>query len=231
MAKIGTVNLQFEGEFRKSYELHYNQKQKFHIKGLTAEFLGLTNFEAQGYETERELVDKALRACRLYKELKLRSTKVIVYRCEASAELRMNRTDQSSWSGLLPGVSNKIKDVPFNSPLATFGIDFLVCIKIDDGTVPKYYKIDWSTGAASKYEYHPPTGSQDMPYTDERYKFFVNMVEGMKNIVLEASKFFGTAPNDLAIMLDMHQSFKMLTSKLLNIMDLKIERHKLASNF
>lgn len=152
MPKIGNIKLVYNSEFPISHEIHYKQNYGFYIKGMSAEFIGMTSFEPSYYDTEAALVASVSDACRLYIKLKTKSSLVILYKCEASPELTMNRISDDSYQGYLKGISSKIAHTGFGSVLASFGIDFKLAQMVDDGTNKKYYKVDKITKVASQWE-------------------------------------------------------------------------------
>ncbi len=205
--KIGNIRLVYSGEHPISHEIHYKKGYGFHIKGMSAEFIGMTSFDPCYYETEAALVAKVSDACRLYIKLKTKSSLVILYKCEASPILTHNRISDDSYQGYLKGISSKIADTGFGSVLASFGIDFKLAQMIDDGTSKKYYKVDKITKEVSQWEIKDTNKYQAMEYTEERLEFFNNIVESMKKMVLSASTFFGVDPDVATLLIDNKQKF------------------------
>lgn len=202
MPKIGSINLLYEGDNLIKHEIYYSQTHKFQIKGLSNEFYGLTGFIAHGYETEKKLTDEVEKACIKYRELKTKSRIVILYKCSASAELRMNKVSEGEYVGLAEGVSNKISDSGYNSDLAVFGIDYTIAQVIDDGVRKKYYKVDKTTREVSRFEIKDVRDFQEMEHSVERELFFENLIESMKKMVVSASKFFGADPKEATLFIE-----------------------------
>jgi len=193
MPKIGTIRLFYEGADVNIHEIHYKQNAGFYVKGLSQEFKGLTDFPLY-FQTEQALRDDLHAACRKYRELKKKSKMVILYRFEASAEICMNKVGDGSFSGFLNGVSRKIKCNSAGLPRATFGIDFKIASCVNDGVEKKYYGVKESDFAISQYTVRPE-GYQEIDFSEERYAFFIHIVESMKKMVVSASSFFDADPD------------------------------------
>lgn len=203
MPKIGNINLKYQGDAYITHEIHYRQGEGFSIKGFSDEFIGITGFNTYGYQTEHDLVNTVEAACRKYRELKTTAKWVILYKCEASSELRMNKIKEGEFHGLLQGVSNKIgNDTTLGGCLAAFGIDYIIAQVIDDGVKKKFYKIDKLTKKVSEWEVKTVKNYQEMDYTEEREQFFLNIIEKMKKIVVSASRFFGEDPEKAAMLIE-----------------------------
>jgi len=196
MPKVGYIRLRYNSENSIRHDIFYNSKNKFHIKDLPDEFIGLTKFTAHGYETENLLEDAARSACEVYRQLKSNSKTIILYRCSASPELTSNKIGIDSWEGLLKGVSPKIHHV--NNGVACFEVNFILIQVVSDGVQKKYYKIDPETKKVERWEFLYADSYQSMDYTEERWQFFLSIVEGMKKMVVQASQFFGAEPEQAA---------------------------------
>lgn len=194
MPKIGKINLLYDGDDYRCHEIYYKRKEGFCIKGLSEEFIGLTGFNPEHHSAEYEMVEKVQKACRLFRELKTKATLVIMYKCVASTALRMNQVSDGHYLGLLKGVSDKIHATNLSECLATFGVDFEVAQLIDDGVNKKYYRVDQITKVPTRWEIKGRNGYQVMEFTEERYLFFMEILEGMKKMVRSASIFFGAEP-------------------------------------
>lgn len=196
MPRVSKVDLKYDSKYGKTHDIWYTQKKKFEIRDLPSELLKLTDFHPSHYATEKSLVKDARKACIKYRELKTTERKVILYRCNASSHLTMNCVKHGRhYNGMLPGVSENIKGFNHSSgiPLSTIGITYKICKVVDDGADPEYYKLDHETGEihGSKFK---PNGYQEIEYTEERHQFFINIVESMKKMVKEMSRFFDADP-------------------------------------
>lgn len=195
MPKIGTICLTYEGEHYHHHEIHYSQKTQFSIKGLSKEFLALTDFHTFGYETERELTDEVKAACLKYRELKTMSKLVILYKFSASPELCMNKVSEGNYEGMLKGISRKIAVISGFCDLATIAIDYHIAQLVDDGVKKIYYKVDRTNPKEmSRHAMSHTRTYQEMDYTEERAAFFESLVNAMKKMVVDASAFFGAEP-------------------------------------
>lgn len=194
MPKVGKIRLRYQGDSSVEHELHYSQKELFSIKGLSAEFLALTNFVTFGYSTENELTLAIHQAVNLYKELKTNSKLVILYKCVASPELRMNKTGETSYCGTLPGVSGNIKDAGCGTIKAAFGIDFFVAQLVSDGVTKKFYPYNSTEKTIGSHPKSNVSDYQQMDYSEEREQFFINIIESMKKMVVSVSVFFDADP-------------------------------------
>lgn len=210
MPKIGTIKLHYEGESYRYHEIHYKQGCGFYIKGIPTEFQGITGFCPEYFATEKQLTDDVQAACRKYRELKTFAKRVIIYYCQASTELRMNKESHGSYKGNLPGISDKISSCNYGTPLATFGVDFKVMQVVDDGVKKEYFEVNMDNGTVSGHPFILERKWQSMDFTPERHQFFLDTVEAMKKMVLAASKFFGADPEKAALFIDNKQSFLML---------------------
>lgn len=205
MPKVGKIRLKYDSEFGKDHDIYYTSKEGFTVKGLPSDFHTLTDLKYYGYNSEGDLTSALLSACHKYRETKVNTKMVIMYKCVASTELRMNKVSDGSYQGLLPGVSREIDDIKSRDCIAQFGIDFMVMSVVDDGVSREYYRVDSVTKevkgrySVSSREY------QEMDYTEEREQFFLNLVESMKKMVVAASTFFGADPEQAALFIEQNQ--------------------------
>lgn len=215
MPRIGNINLIYEGDGYKTHEIFYKQGQGFLIKGISKEFEGLTGFKTYGWETERALTEAVKAACRKFRELKTTSKRVILYKCAASAELRMNKVSEGSYTGNLAGVSDKIADTGFGDDLASFSMDYMLAQVVNDGTDKKYFEINSVTKEPKEWElkHRDISDYQEMDYTEEREQFFLNIVESMKKMVVSASLFFGAEPERAIKFIENKENLLALTPK------------------
>lgn len=206
MPKVGKIRLKYDDDFGKEHDIYYTSKELFTVKGLPNDFHSLSNFNQFGYATEDALAKALYGACHRYREAKTNTKVVILYKCQASSELKMNKVGEGHYQGLLPGVSVKIESAKYDSCLAQFGVDFLVLKVVDDGVKKEYFRVDAVTKEvkceyrnSSVYQY------QEMDYTEEREQFFLNLVESMKKMVVAASTFFGAGPEQAALFIEQNQ--------------------------
>ncbi len=205
MPKIGFLSLNYEGERSTQHEIWYSRKQLFYIKGLSAEFLGLAKVRSMGYETEHDLISAMRTACIKYRELKKKSKKVILYKCQASLELRMEDLGNSrGYQGLLPGISKNIRSFGGFPPFASIGFEYEVAKLVDDGVNKEYYQVNSVTGETGQYS-HGGHGWQEIDYTKEREEFFESIISAMKNMVVSLSKFFGSDSEKAALFIENNQ--------------------------
>lgn len=206
MAKVGKIHFQFEGEFGKEYELHYTQTSKFSVKGLPKEFIDCTEFRTSEYDTEAALRTAAGKACKKYRELKTKSRKVILIRCAASTHLRMNRHSSSSYSGLRPGISDKIQDLDKTDfDVCAVLVEYEVCTIVDDGVRPQYHRMSKDDNYTTIGAYFNIDYSKkwiEIEYTPERVEFFERMYHAMYEMVVSLSNFFGKEPAAIAAIID-----------------------------
>lgn len=205
MPKVGKIRLRYDSEYGKEHDIYYTSKEGFTVKGLPSDFHTLTDLRYYGYNSEGDLTSALLSACHKYREAKVNTKMVIMYKCIASTELRMNKVSEGSYQGLLPGVSKKIEDIKSRNCIAQFGIDFVVLSVVGDGVSREYYRVDSVSKEVKGRCSINPWEYQEMEYTEEREQFFLNLVESMKKMVVAASKFFGTDPEQAALFIEQNQ--------------------------
>jgi len=205
MPKVGKIRLKYDSEYGKDHDIYYTSKEGFTVKGLPSDFHTLTDLRYYGYSSEGDLTSALLSACHKYREAKVNTKMIIMYKCVASTELRMNKVSEGSYQGLLPGVSGNIDDVKSRDCLAQFGIDFTVMSVVSDGVSREYYRVDSVTKEIKGRYSINPREYQEMDYTEEREQFFLNLVESMKKMVVAASTFFGADPEQAALFIEQNQ--------------------------
>mgnify|MGYP003463643941 CR=1 FL=1 len=205
MPKVGKIKLKYDSEFGKDHDIYYTSKEGFTVKGLPSDFHTLTDLKYYGYNSEGDLTSALLSACHKYREAKVNTKMVIMYKCVASTELRMNKVSDGSYQGLLPGVSREIDDIKSRNCIAQFGIDFMVMSVVGDGVSREYYRVDSVTKEVKGRYSVSPREYQEMDYTEEREQFFLNLVESMKKMVVAASTFFGADPEQAALFIEQNQ--------------------------
>ncbi|NBC24677.1 MAG: hypothetical protein GVX78_03580 [Bacteroidetes bacterium] len=207
MPRVGKVNLRYKEKHGTEHTIWYTQKKKFEIRDLPDEIISMTDFYPSRYATEEALIKDARAACRKYRELIKTRRRVILYKCNASAALRMNKVGHGHYSGTLKGVSKKIRD--FNShsmPLASIGIEWKVCDVVDDGASQEYFEVtDIDTGEVSQFSFRKAREYQVMEFTQERYEFFQGILKAMQGMVRDLSNFFGADPEKAALMIENNQ--------------------------
>lgn len=211
MPRVSKVKLKYDSKYGKEHVIWYTQKNKFEIRDLPDELQRMTDFHPSHYATEEKLKKDAHAACRKYKELKKTERKVILYKCEASTHLLMNKVKDGHYSGTLQGVSKKIRNMNGHPPLATVGITYKICRVVDDGADPTYYVLgEDSEEMISGFPFKKSRHYQEIEYTEERHQFFIEIVESMKELVRKLSAFFGKDPEDAAKLIE-QRSEKLLT--------------------
>jgi len=210
MAKVSYIKLAIDTPDPKTYEVHYqgksaNRKTKlpgFYVNGLPSDFCRITDIRSDGYDTEVALSDTMHRAVNIYREFHKNSKRVILFRCSASAELRMEKVKQGHYIGHRKGISHKIRGTDYGADEATIGISYIIAEKIQDSAKTEYFRTD----PANDYQINGRITS-DLNYTvidwtEEREAFFSSLYDSMRVLLDKMNLFFGEDADKAALFID-----------------------------
>lgn len=198
MPKVGTIETRFRTKHPEKFEVWYG-KQMFYIKGLPDEFITVTGFRNWGYPSEAELCSALWPAAQLYMELKTTERKVILFYVAASAQLRMKRVGEGSYQGQNERVSRKVKDMGFQIPECSIGLEYLICKEVTKGS-PKYFSLN--DDDTIRHEHSHPQKFTVIEWTEHRELFFENTYNAMQELLIKMSEFFTKDEAELTALMD-----------------------------
>lgn len=190
MPKVGKIKVVIPGHLGREYSLYYSQKTKFYITEIPADFINLTDFITERYETEASLKDNLMRCVRLAKEKLLTERKVIVFNIAASTHLTCVKEGEGHYSGQLPGISERISKMSFGPPLCTFGVEYYIYTEFNDGVQKAYHQInpDGSAGQSRRVT----DNFTVIDWSEQREAFFESIYQNMAETLQKLSAFFFT---------------------------------------
>jgi len=209
MPKVGKITIRFhKDEQLREFDLHYSQKEKFHIKNVPHEFVRLTEFISSGYATEEGLRDRLHECVHDYQEKLKTERDVILYKICASTHLTSNITGEGNYSGQKKGVSKRISGMGYGVPVCSFGVEYKKCKEIDEGGKKYFpYKEDGTLG----YEMRVEKSWSVIDWTPERESFFLSMYDNMENMIQKISLFFGDDDERVLSLIDAaHGNLKLI---------------------
>ena len=188
MPKVGKIEVIFnKNSGKKVYDLWYSQTDNFHLKGLPSDFIELTGFQPDCWQTEASLRDNLRLSVEKYQKLLSTERKVIIFRVCASTELTMNKVREGNYSGYKHGISRKISSFGFGSPDYAVGIEYRLYKEIDNGG-KKYYPLLENGGTG--LERIITSDQSIIEWTEERELFFKGVYASMQSLVLKLAQFF-----------------------------------------
>lgn len=212
MPKVGKVTANFTGE-TEFFELWYDSRLMFHIKGLPQNFLEIVKdtFIARSFETEDKIRTALIYAVRDWKEATKDQKKVIAYKITASADLCMNKMEghRGGFSGRREGISKRIKNADIGSEHNQLAITYVIMMAVTKGKT-EYHPIyeDGTLGNA----YTCTSDYSMIEWTAEREMFFNNISDQMYRMLVRMSTFFNDDDADVVKRIDQSKDSFLLTN-------------------
>lgn len=185
MPKIGIERVTIGGDLL-TLQIYYSRETGFFYKGLPDEFMTVSEFINMA-SAEEDLKIGLNAAMRKYYELKKTERVSIMYKCSATAELRMNKIAQG-YAGTRKGVSEKIQDMRGYG--YGFTIEFNKVKIVDNGKDAKYYIMNGDEMESYSRNRIHFSDWCEIPFTEERMAFFEKIAESMKKLIEQLSFFF-----------------------------------------
>lgn len=203
MPKVGKINVTYNSEDKPEvFDIYYNAKERFHVKGLSHDFLKLIEFRDFGYDKEQDLRDTMFWACKKYRELKTAQRKVIIFWLAAGSIFTMNHLGDEHYSGKKKGISEKIGSLGHGIPQASVGIEYWICTETTEGADKKYHRLKDDGSIRYAIDEGKLRSATIMEWSAEREAFFLGMYNRMQDMVYSLSKFISLDEPDMLSMVD-----------------------------
>lgn len=202
MPKIGVKTEKIKEQYVELV-IWYTRGLGFFYKNLPSDFINVTEFRNEGYESENALLASFRNALNAYHEQMKQTKKVIRYSLRGSAEMVMNKVGEGCYSGRKDGVSDKFSTT--ESGGYVFGFDYTILMETSGTDKKRYYQLkeDGSIGR----EMRDRNDVNNIDWTPEREQFFKDMEDNLQRLINGVSSFFDRS--DMVQLMDM-RGFKAI---------------------